>query len=369
MTKKRVGILLTGDFSWPGGVYYSLNILKLLCLGKNNEFNLYVAIINNHTPYEVVKEIESLNVEMVNIDRHSFLYKLLHKLKSDRFEADINALNLDVIYPLITYAESHKKIKAKVIYWIYDLQHKFLPHLFTKDIFQSRDQIMLGMSMNADTIVFSSHDSKQHFVKFYPNTKAQLKVFQFVSLIDHYKLQTPNTHLSSDIPYFIVCNQFWPHKNHLLVLQATKMISQREKEFKLIFTGKFDAENGDAYNKEIARFINDNNLQGFVTFTGFISRAIQIDLMRHSLAIIQPSLFEGWSTVVEDAKALNQPLIASDLNVHIEQAENYAYFFEGNNAQQLAQLMINFLNGNQEFQEVDYNENIQIAQRALNEIL
>ncbi len=49
--------------------------------------------------------------------------------------------------------------------------------------------------------------------------------------------------------------------------------------------------------------------------------------MQNSLAIIQPSSFEGWSTVVEDAKALNQNIIVSDIAVHREQLPGHSYFF------------------------------------------
>jgi hypothetical protein len=49
--------------------------------------------------------------------------------------------------------------------------------------------------------------------------------------------------------------------------------------------------------------------------------------MKHAKAVIQPSLFEGWSTVIEDAMAMNQVVIASDLQVNIEQlGENGIYF-------------------------------------------
>ncbi len=64
--------------------------------------------------------------------------------------------------------------------------------------------------------------------------------------------------------------------------------------------------------------------------------------MKHSQAIIQPSLFVGWSTVVEDAKAMNQSLILSDIRVHREQINRNVDFFEPENAKQLAQILENY---------------------------
>ena len=59
--------------------------------------------------------------------------------------------------------------------------------------------------------------------------------------------------------------------------------------------------------------------------------------MRRSLAVIQPSLFEGWSTVVEDARVLGKILIISDFAVHVEQNPPRAMFFAKDSAEDLAQ--------------------------------
>ena len=76
-----------------------------------------------------------------------------------------------------------------------------------------------------------------------------------------------------------------------------------------------------------------------IYFLGFIDRIDQLVLMENAMAIIQPSLFEGWSTVVEDAKALNQTLIVSDIPVHKEQLKDKGNYFAPNDYDELAQKM------------------------------
>ena len=46
------------------------------------------------------------------------------------------------------------------------------------------------------------------------------------------------------------------------------------------------------------------DIKKYISILGFISRQDQLSLMRDAIAVIQPSLFEGWSTVVEDCKAI-----------------------------------------------------------------
>ena len=70
--------------------------------------------------------------------------------------------------------------------------------------------------------------------------------------------------------------------------------------------------------------IDSYDLRDDIRFLGFIPREEQLMIMKGARAIIQPSFFEGWSTVVEDAKAVNSFIVLSNLEVHKEQIQrNY----------------------------------------------
>ena len=58
--------------------------------------------------------------------------------------------------------------------------------------------------------------------------------------------------------------------------------------------------------------------------------------MRKSIAIIQPSLFEGWSTIVEESRSIGKNIILSDLGVHKEQNFSRSIFFQRNSYEDLA---------------------------------
>ena len=67
-------------------------------------------------------------------------------------------------------------------------------------------------------------------------------------------------------------------------------------------------------------------------FLGLIPYKDVLSLMRSSVAVINPSLVEGWSTTVEEAKSLRVPLVLSDILVHREQAIRDAIFFDPHSA-------------------------------------
>ncbi|MCK5691803.1 MAG: glycosyltransferase, partial [Bacteroidales bacterium] len=57
---------------------------------------------------------------------------------------------------------------------------------------------------------------------------------------------------------------------------------------------------------------------------------------------LQPSLFEGWSTVIEDAISLQVPVIASNIPVNMEQLKEKGSYFEPHNADQLAAILTDY---------------------------
>ena len=194
-------------------------------------------------------------------------------------------------------------------------------------------------------------------LQFYPNTQALIDVYSFVSLIENVKHTFT---LKTTIPqnYFIVCNQFWPHKNHLVVLQAVHYLKTQNQTIHVVFTGKHNDVRNEKYVTELKNYINKNNINSLITFTGFISREDQIELIKNSKAVIQPSLFEGWSTVIEDAKALNKYIIASDIEINKEQIQRDVSFFAVDDYIQLSEHLINCILEDKVFIERNYLESI-----------
>ncbi|MGY3457606.1 glycosyltransferase involved in cell wall biosynthesis [Bradyrhizobium sp. LM3.4] len=63
-------------------------------------------------------------------------------------------------------------------------------------------------------------------------------------------------------------------------------------------------------------------------------------LLRASMALINPSECEGWSTTVEEAKSFGVPTILSDIDVHREQTEGSARYFGIRDSRSLADQML-----------------------------
>ena len=88
--------------------------------------------------------------------------------------------------------------------------------------------------------------------------------------------------------------------------------------------------------------------------------------MENALSVIQPSKFEGWSTVIEDAMSMNQTVIASSIDVNREQLGDEGIYFNQDDFIELGNSMLSLL----EFKpQIDYeysNRVIEFANGIIN---
>lgn len=227
--------------------------------------------------------------------------------------------------------------------WIPDFQHRYLPHFFSSLEINKRNRLLAHMVEVSQGILLSSEDARQDFNRFYPGHEDKAYVLRFVSIpLDESELPKMETVLNKygiNEPFFHVPNQVWAHKNHRLISDALSILRKKGCCPLVISTGQTEDYRDLNYFKQLYRKIQDANLESNFRFLGMIDYNDVCVLMRSSLALINPSLFEGWSTTVEEAKSYGKRMLLSSLAVHREQAYERSSFFDPNNSEQLALLM------------------------------
>lgn len=368
MDRKRIGLLVLGGYDWVGGLYYTLNLIKSLNVLPENEKPEIFAFWGNDI---ALKHLEELNYPFLHIHPYnkSGKEKYLSKASQLIFGSDprakrlINEFKLDGIYPY-NYPVKVDTDK-KVVAWFPDFQHKFLPHLFTEKDVNQRDEYLDKIQTRIKDIVFSSHTAQNHYKKYYPESSLIQHVVQFCSVIDFQlpEISDLKEKYSIEKPFFLVSNQFWKHKNHLVVFKSVeRLLEKGNLDFDIIFTGKEEDPRNPNYMGELRAMVENKGLGANMKFLGFISREDQLGLMRGCLAVIQPSYFEGWGTVVEDAKTLNVQTIASDIEIHHEQLEDNAYYFGKDDFEKLADILSKYAKG--EIKQIHHYQ--QLEERLMN---
>jgi len=125
-----------------------------------------------------------------------------------------------------------------------------------------------------------------------------------------------------------------------VALQALTLLQTRAPDFTVVCTGNTNDYRNPLYFGRLLSKISAAGLRDRFIVLGYVPYEHTFALMRQSLAVLQTSLFEGWSTSVEEALSLGKRVIASDLPVHREKALPCADFFDPNDAEALAEALV-----------------------------
>ena len=373
--RKRIALNYRTGYDFAAGiVIYIQNVIKGLKLLDDALRPHLIIIYSDASSIDELKKIDypyltyykfkpvktSLFIRAVNKFSRKFLKTNLIKRYSFPTDADL-------LYPHFENDETH--YYRKRIYWKPDFQELYYPNYFSQLELNYSSNFMKRIAANSNyTLVLSSQDALNDFSKFYGPYKIQTKLLRFTSILPDLSQADSHAILKKyniKKKYFLIANQFWPHKNHMLALEALRQTVQEHDDILLVLTGKRSSYRDKKYFTMLEKFILDNNLKQHVKMTGFISREDQLVLMKNALAVVQPSLFEGWSTVIEDCKALGQFVIASDLEVNREQLKINGTFFNRNAPAELAEQMKNIIQKGRNIIQHDYSQNIEAFKKDL----
>ncbi len=340
----KLGIIFNFSSSWMGGIIYIINVVKALnFLDDKDKPEIYLFYKPELSRF--LDEFEYPYINLVEWDFPSLIQGNIKSwlLRKNLFiEEILKKYPLDTVYPLQDYPV-RIKTNTKLVSWSADFQHKHYPEFFSKKQILGRNRRVKNALRNADHLVLSSHDAHKDLKEFF-NVRKRLNiyVYHFVSIIDDLENVNINDLRSKyNLPekYFLVSNQFHKHKNHKVLLLALAKLKEMGISKHIAITGKFPDASDSPYMAELHSIIDNNSLEDSISLLGIISRNDQLALMKHSQAVLQPSLFEGWSTVIEDARSLQVPVVASNLNVNIEQLGEDGLYFDPHNPDELASII------------------------------
>ena len=106
-----------------------------------------------------------------------------------------------------------------------------------------------------------------------------------------------------------------------MVLDSLYYLKKKNKlgNILILSTGSKDDQKGFEIFKNLFEFTKLNNLEKNYRYLGIVSNIELMSLMFHSVAVINPSEFEGRSSTVEQAKSLGKQIILSNIKIHKEQ--------------------------------------------------
>lgn len=247
----------------------------------------------------------------------------------------------DLMFYPFTRPELNYSPNVPCVSVIYDLQHKFFPNNFVDTEIAVRNSTYQLISERCSMSVCISDYTRQkveELINIAPDKLKTIHIQLSQRLIGHDNSENENpvSHLIKD-NYFIYPANFWPHKNHSLLLIGFMMARAQglDRSLKLILTGS------DLGKKEyLQRLIDSFGLTDSVVFVGFLADEIFKDVLINAKFMIYPSFFEGFGMPILEAMSSGVPVLCSDETSIPEVAGEAAVFFNPRKPKDIAEAIL-----------------------------
>ena len=226
-----------------------------------------------------------------------------------------------------TYAEGNIPTVSVVL----DLQHRELPQFFSRHEVGLRNDFMAELKRKADRIICISEYTRETVLKHLeiPPERTHAVPISIQTRLSRPEAEKSIEHLKdfgiAKNSYMFYPANFWPHKNHSMLLTAYGMFLARNPDspIDLVFTGALNGRKG-----AIKQAVMQMGLAKRVHFLGFVPEEKLATVWFGCEFLIFPSLYEGFGIPVLEAMSIGKPVLCSDRTSLPEVAGDAALYFD-----------------------------------------
>jgi glycosyltransferase involved in cell wall biosynthesis len=133
--------------------------------------------------------------------------------------------------------------------------------------------------------------------------------------------------------YLFYPAQFWPHKNHIRLINALHLIKQNTgTKIPLILIGS-----KQNYFAEVEAEIQRIGLENQIRYLGYVPDADISCLYKLSTGLVMPTLFESVSIPIWEAMHLDVPVVTSNVCALPEQLGDTGLYFDPKSVEDMAE--------------------------------
>lgn len=345
----KIAIYIPNINPEAGGASSLVKTIQSEIIKDNDNKNEYIFLYKGDAFGSLITRNGKFNYLNINyFAKFSVIRRIKNKiskifLKKDNYKSlfDIVAKEMQIDLFWFTTPDYYD-ISYPFIYTVWDLGHRRTPYF--PEVSRSgwtnieRENTYKKMLYRASYILTGNEEGKKEILENFPMPENKIRISPFpVASFCYGNEIKPNFDIPNE--YFFYPAQFWPHKNHICILES--LVYLREKynlKPTVFFTGS------DKGNKKyILSKIDEYKLNEQVIITGFLKDEELKYLYTHATGMIFASLMGPNNMPPIEGTFLNCPVIITDLNGHKEQLQDTALYFNGYNYAQLAIHMKNLL--------------------------
>ena len=339
---KRIAFDFLGRPGWQAGSVYLTNLFHALQMAKQTEeFFPQVILPEDGSMPQELKEFVHEGIRYPAFKRLTvpwFLDQTAKKL----FCYDFNrcrSLSRHQIR-LIAFGEAPQGSKIPWLYWLPDFQHIHLPEMFSKEECEGRNHYFMRRAKAATRVVLLSESVKRDYESFAPSYAYKARVIVPVSYIPPkiYEIIPQSIADIYSLPdrFIYFPNQFWRHKNHEAVFRAVRHLKDQGLDVFIVCSGDLIDYRHPNYFSELLQLASRLGIFHQTLFLGLIPRDHVFALIRQSICVLNPSLFEGFGLTTDEARSIGKQTLLSDIPAHREQNPLGAIFFNPRDEKDLA---------------------------------
>lgn len=230
-------------------------------------------------------------------------------------------------------------LECPFIATVWDVQHRthpFLPEMQKEGEWDYRESKTAAFLPQAALVITGTQEGARQLREIYGIQNDR------ILLAPH---PTPGSFLETPLapycpsapPYFLYPANFWPHKNHISLVKALALLTEKNPELRLVFTGS--GKNQD----HVQLWAEKLGVRDRIDFRGQISDAELKELYDGAAALTYASLSGPENLPPLEAMARGCPVINSDFPGAREQLGNAAVFVPATDASAWAEAMAAFL--------------------------
>jgi glycosyltransferase involved in cell wall biosynthesis len=206
------------------------------------------------------------------------------------------------------------RTSVPTIFAPHDLQHLHLPQFFTTEQIVARERSYRALCAQASIVTLMSSWGRDDIVARYGLDPGKILIVPGAPATSAYDPATDDDVLAVrerlGLPgqFAVYPAKAWPHKNHLRLVAALKVLRDRGVDVPIVMTGAQDGR-----DRPVMAAAEADGVSDLVHFTGFVEPADLNAIYRAARMMVFPSLFEGWGLPVLEALAAGLPLACSQV--------------------------------------------------------
>jgi len=342
----RVAFVLAGRTgAWLGGLNYYRNLLGAIVAAEDTRLEpvLYVGRGYDRSELADFPDVELRTEPMLDRGTTAWAQRTAWRAGAACDRPLGRLLQRDGVAAMSHSGHLGRFDGVRSVAWVPDLQHRRLPQLFGRAMWLWRDAKYRAMAHFADHLLTGSLAGEQDLLELWPRARGKTSVLRFVVTPPAPETLPEQEELRKlyGLPkrYLYLPNQFWMHKNHAVVIEALRRLRAGGSEVCVVATGvPYDRRHPGHFDALMAR-AEAAGVRGSFRVLGVVPYEHVTALSRDAAALMNPSLFEGWSTTVEEAKSMGKRILLSRIPVHVEQDPPGGSFFDPHDPDELAALM------------------------------